>query len=74
MDAVGNRRHSVALPFNYLSADEWRRAFDSVGLRAGFETTELSLYPWPASWLFDRSLHFIARLAIPDDVVRVAGA
>jgi hypothetical protein len=28
---------------------------------------KLSLYPAPASWFFDRSLHFIARLDLPSD-------
>ena len=64
MDAVGNRRHGVALPYNYLSAAEWERAFRSVGLLPDFETRHLSLYPFPASLLFDRSLHFVARLKV----------
>jgi SAM-dependent methyltransferase len=62
MDVVGNRRHGVALPYHYLSTTEWDRAFRAAGLRRDFETRRLALYPWPASWLFDRSLHFVARL------------
>jgi SAM-dependent methyltransferase len=62
MDAVGNRRHGVALPYNYLSSDEWRAAYDELGLTPDVEVPRLGLYPWPASLLFDRSLHFVARL------------
>lgn len=62
MDAVGNRRHGVALPFNYLSSEEWARTFERLGLEPEVMIRRLGLYPWPATLLFDRSLHFIARL------------
>lgn len=62
MDGVGNRRHGVALPHNYWPAKKWRAAFDSLGLATVENQTRLELYPWPASLLFDRKLHFIARL------------
>ena len=62
MDTVGNARHGVALPYNYWPRQKWLQAFDMLGLKVGVWTTKLGIYPWPASWIFDRSLHFVARL------------
>jgi SAM-dependent methyltransferase len=62
MDDVGNARHGVRLPYNYLAWSEWTRAFAAVGLEPASVTRRLGLYPPPASWLFDRSLHFVATL------------
>ena len=64
MDRGGNARHGVPLPHNYWPKRHWLEAFDSLGLRIGSWTTNLRLYPWPASLVFDRSLHFVARLEI----------
>jgi SAM-dependent methyltransferase len=60
MDWVGNARHGVALPYNYWPKSEWIAAFDELGLNTGTMKRKLNLYPIPLSWLFDRSLHFIA--------------
>jgi SAM-dependent methyltransferase len=62
MDHVGNARHGVALPHTYLRREEWQRAFDAVGLTIEVWRGQLSLYPPVASMVFDRSLHFVARL------------
>jgi SAM-dependent methyltransferase len=62
MDWVGNTRYGVLLPYNYWSKRKWLQAFDVLGLEIESWTTSLKLYPWPASCLFDRSLHFVARL------------
>ncbi len=64
MDRVGNRRHGVALPYNYLSAAQWRETLETVGLTIEVWRPHLGLYWWPASLVFEGSLHFIARLAI----------
>lgn len=64
MDQVGNARHGVALPYNYWSQPRWFEAVDAIGLKILTWKTNLGLYPRPARWLFDRSLHFIARLDI----------
>lgn len=64
MDRVGNARHGVALPYNYWTPEQWRQAFSLLGLRGSWET-RLGLYPWPASRIFERSLHFLARLEVP---------
>lgn len=67
MDEIGNARHGVSLPYNYWPQRRWVEAFDALGLRVGVWTTNLGLYPWPASCLFDRSLHFLARLEVVAD-------
>lgn len=64
MDWVGNRGYDVSLPYNYLSAASWQRAFRQAGLRIDQRIDQLSLYPQPFSLLFDRSLHFVARLSV----------
>lgn len=62
MDWVGNRRHGVALPYNYLSRKTWHAAFESCGLEVAVWHDTLRLYPRPIGWIFERSLHFLARL------------
>lgn len=64
MDWVGNARHGVALPYNYWNSDQWHRAFHTLGLNVAEWRGHLDLYPAPASLIFERSLHFIARLDI----------
>lgn len=64
MDTVGNKRHGVALPYNYLSPTDWRTAFAASGLESGIWLDSLGIYPWPASMLFDRRLHFISLLTV----------
>jgi len=62
MDWVGNARHGVVLPYNYWTLQQWTDAFSKLGWRLVENRTRLGLYPPPASWVFERSLHFIARL------------
>jgi SAM-dependent methyltransferase len=62
MDWTGNAAHGVALPYNYWSAQEWTLALQRIGAAIETWNTDLGLYPWPASALFDRSLHFVARV------------
>jgi len=62
MDWVGNHRYGVALPYNYWRQSQWSTAFQSLGLEVETQIGRLGLYPWPASMLFDRSLHFLVRL------------
>ena len=64
MDRLGNARYDVSLPYNYWPKQRWFDAFDTLGLKVGMWTTKLGLYPRPASWVFERSLHFVARLDI----------
>jgi SAM-dependent methyltransferase len=62
MDRIGNARHGVRLPYNYLTRRRWDDAFAHAGLLVDAWIPALGLYPPPASWLFDRGLHFAARL------------
>jgi len=70
MDWVGNAHHGVHLTYNYWTPAQWREAFATLDLHVGSWDPSLSLYPRALSWVFDRELHFIARLsktARPDD-------
>jgi ubiquinone/menaquinone biosynthesis C-methylase UbiE len=62
MDWVGNRPHGVVLPYSYYSRRQWDEIFASVGLRLAQWAEDLPLYPFPASLIFGRRLHFIALL------------
>jgi len=64
MDWIGNARHNVRLPYNYWSRPQWSAAFEQMGLAVKRWQASLHLYPAPASWLFDRSLHFVALLDV----------
>lgn len=62
MDAVGNDRHGVAVPGNYLSMKEWSCLFDEVNARVVFSTNRVPIYFRPLSWVFGRGLHCIFKL------------
>jgi len=62
MDWVGNAHHGVVLQYNYWTEQQWRKAFKALGLTIEDWNTHIGLYPWPASWFFNRSLHFVAKL------------
>lgn len=62
MDWVGNARHGVALPYSYWTEEQWQRSFARLGLRTTARRDSLGLYPWPASLVFGRGLHFVAVL------------
>ncbi len=62
MDWVGNARHGVALPYNYLSKSEWDDLIARAGLRVEQWNNKPEMYGAPADWIFGRSLHFVARL------------
>ena len=69
MDRVGNARHGVALPYNYWRREQWQQEFERAGLSPAIWKESLHLYPWPASLLFDRSLHFVSRLEVVNRTV-----
>jgi SAM-dependent methyltransferase len=62
MDWVGNVRHGVALPYSYWTRTRWDDAFAAARLRVTHWRDALGLYPFPASLLFDRHLHFVSVL------------
>lgn len=62
MDWVGNRSYGVALPYNYLSTQEWETLYANHQLSPQKTLDCLNLYPPPATLIFDSDLHFISRL------------
>ncbi len=66
MDWVGNAGHGVRLPYRYWARLEWLAAFRQLGLVQASWNEHLGLYPFPASLVFDRTLHFVTRLERPE--------
>jgi len=64
MDYIGNARYGVALPYDYWRRQEWLDTFVTLGLKVDVCISQLRIYPWVASWIFDRTLHFAARLNV----------
>lgn len=64
MDRLGNSRHGVALPHTYWSEAQWQQALDDLGLKMTQNIDPLPLYPWPASLVFTRKLHFCGIFSI----------
>lgn len=62
MDHVGNSRHGVAIPCNYLTPEKWTELFDRAKLQPTEMVEHLGLYPWPLSCFFERRLHFLTLL------------
>ncbi|MEE4376877.1 MAG: class I SAM-dependent methyltransferase [Candidatus Competibacteraceae bacterium] len=62
MDWFGNAHHGVVLPYNYWPEQRWRDSFSALGISIERWIAHVGLYPWPASLLFDRRLHYVARL------------
>lgn len=62
MDWIGNRGHGVALPYNYLDAQQWQAVFRQAGVSPITRIARLGIYPLPFGWIFDRRLHFAALL------------
>jgi len=60
MDYVGNARHSVALPYNYLSAQQWCELRRTLNVKVTQEVKDLGLYSRPLDYFFGAGLHFIA--------------
>jgi SAM-dependent methyltransferase len=62
MDWVGNRQFGVGRSGRYHSRAEWSALFHDVGLVPERVVTSLDLYPAPVDLVFERNLHFVARL------------
>jgi SAM-dependent methyltransferase len=67
MDRVSNMKHGVVLTYNYQSAAQWEQHWQAIGSRVDGQICRLGLYPFPANLLFERNMHFIARLALSDE-------
>ena len=64
MDWLGNSRHGIVLTYNYWPEQRWRSTFAELGFAITDYRQNLGLYPPPAKWIFDGSLHFISRLGL----------
>ena len=64
MDWLGNSRNGVVLTYNYWPQRRWRSTFAELGFTIIEQRQNLGLYPAPAKWIFDGSLHFISRLGV----------
>jgi SAM-dependent methyltransferase len=62
MDWVGNAHHGVVLPYNYWPEQRWRAAFAGLDMRIAQWDSDVDLYPYPASLVFGRRLHFVAAI------------
>jgi len=60
MDYVGNARHGVSLPYNYLRAGQWAALQHALNVKVTTEIADLHLYPWPVDYVFGADLHFAA--------------
>ena len=67
MDHVGNARHGVEIPCNYLTPSQWDDLYAAAGLKPVECRDSLGLYLPPLNWCFERSLHFIAALK-PEEI------
>lgn len=64
MDWVGNAHHNVVLPYNYWPEQRWRAAFAELELEPVAWRTDVGLYPFPVSAVFDSSLHVVTALRV----------
>jgi SAM-dependent methyltransferase len=64
MDWVGNARYGVALPYNYWPRRRWDDMFQRQNLKVDEWVDRLGLYPAWARPVFERKLHFVARLSV----------
>jgi SAM-dependent methyltransferase len=62
MDWVGNARHGVRLPYNYLTRAEWHDHIGRLGATVRTWDNDLSLYSQPLSAVFGRGLHVVIEL------------
>jgi SAM-dependent methyltransferase len=62
MDWVGNGPHGVALPRNYWPEHRWLSAWRELNIQPDVYRRHLGLYPKLFQPLFERNLHFLARL------------
>lgn len=72
MDWVGNRPHHVNLPYNYQSEEVWKKYFGDCGVRLSTWTNNVPLYPFPASIIVGRGLHFVALLQKSSEATEIS--
>ncbi len=64
MDYIGNARYGVNLPFNYWPRAKWEAVCRELGFEVESWNSQLQLYPWPATYVFDDSLQFMTSLKV----------
>lgn len=67
MDRISNLRHRIEIPHHYWTPHRWHEAFAELGLRVEEWREKLDLYPWWSRFVFERQLHFAARLGVGGD-------
>lgn len=63
LDWIGNAPHGVSIPANYWTEKQWRNTLSCLNLQVSHWSNDIPLFPSWISWLFGRSLHFIAVLS-----------
>jgi SAM-dependent methyltransferase len=71
MDDVGNEHFGVQSVYNYKSRKEWESLFRALNLTVKQWVGRLSLYPAVIGWVFERGLHFVARVEKPPSAAQV---
>jgi SAM-dependent methyltransferase len=64
MDLVGNAGYSFAWYADYWPQARWLETFKELNLSLVENRNRPGLYPAPASWVFERSYQFVARLDV----------
>lgn len=73
MDLIGNAGYSFAWTARYWAKGRWMQAFKELNLSVIETRNRLGLYPAPASWVFERSYQFVARLDVQSQANIIAG-
>jgi SAM-dependent methyltransferase len=63
MDNVGNTRHGVPSPGQYLTKGQWFHLFEELGSSVEEWNESLKLYPFPVSIFFGRHLHMLTKIS-----------
>ena len=64
MDGVGNHGTGVPMRHEYWTRAQWAELFRDLPVEVELYRGALGLYSWPISPVFERKLHFIARLGV----------
>lgn len=67
MDWLHNSGYAVYLPYNFLSKEDWIQLYKESKVVCETKVDKLNLYSQPFSYIFDSTLHFVARLAISEN-------
>lgn len=64
LDWLGNRGDNIALPYNYFSAEQWRKIFKQYALNMVEHKSRMKIYCSVLSVFFPDRLHFAAKLTL----------